>query len=84
MSIRAPIRVRCPLGGPAPCIDDLCHGVDTTMCGLEMDFDVCYHGFYPDTCNECSGDREWDDWDDHEAPDLANPGSRPTSEGQKP
>ena len=31
---RRPIRVRCRDGGPVPCFDDLCHGVDTTMCGL--------------------------------------------------
>lgn len=61
-----PIPVRCPLGGPAPCVDDLCHGVDTTMCGLEVGYDVCFHGFYPDTCPdyECNGsDLDYDDYE---------------------
>lgn len=60
-------RVRCLWGGYAPCIDDLCRGVDTTMCGLEYGFDVCDHGSEPEFCPEypCNADREpWDDDDD--------------------
>jgi hypothetical protein len=26
-------------GGPAPCMDDLCHNGDTTLCGLDC-FDL--------------------------------------------
>ena len=56
------VMVRCPLGGPAPCIDDLCHSVDTTLCGLEWGYDFCDHEYDPDTCPECS--RNWPDEDD--------------------
>jgi len=54
--------VRCKLGGPAPCIDDLCHGVDVTMCGLHYGFDLCDHGKDPELCDEypCSVEREDD------------------------
>jgi len=58
-----PVRVPCPLGGHAPCVDDLCHGTDTTMCGLEIDFDVCPHGWLPSTCPEGCGDDDPEDWD---------------------
>lgn len=55
-----PIPVRCPQGGYAPCVDDLCHGVDTTMCGLERGSDFCDHGYLPTTCQECSaGPEDW-------------------------
>jgi hypothetical protein len=56
------VRVRCPLGGLAPCFDDLCHGVDTTMCGLEIDFDVCPHGFLPGTCDEPECDLDGEEY----------------------
>ena len=57
-----PVRAHCPLGGLAPCVDDLCHGVTTTICGLEESHDFCWHGWVPDTCNEgCNGDGEYDD-----------------------
>ena len=63
-----PTRVRCRLGGFAPCVDDLCHGVDRTMCGLfvdSVDGDVCYHGWAPGTCPEgCDEDDEGDDYPD--------------------
>ena len=49
---RRPVRARCRDGGPAPCFDDLCHGVDTTMCGLEYSEDFCGHGYLPETCDE--------------------------------
>jgi hypothetical protein len=54
--------VRCKLGGPAPCIDDLCHGVDVTMCGLHYGFDLCDHGNDPELCDEypCDVEREDD------------------------
>jgi hypothetical protein len=55
------VSVRCPLGGPAPCVDDLCNGVDTTLCGLELGFDFCPHDNDPDECEECAA--ESDDWD---------------------
>ena len=54
------VRVRCPVGGYAPCFDDLCHGVDTTMCGLEYGFDFSEHDFDPETCPECNA-RDWED-----------------------
>lgn len=59
----SPARVRCPLGGSAPCIDDLCHGVDTTICGLVYDFDLCDHGYDPEACDEypCNAERDGDD-----------------------
>jgi len=61
-----PLLARCPLGGPAPCVDDLCHGGDHTLCGLELGFDFCEHGFIPETCPDCL--RDWndepEDWDD--------------------
>ena len=62
-------RVSCPLGGIAPCPDDLCHGTDTTLCGLEYGFDFCEHDYDPDSCSECNGpdemtDDEWDEIED--------------------
>lgn len=56
-----PIRVKCLAGGYAICVDDLCHGVDTTMCGLYVGYDVCHHDYIPETCPECI--REDDDGD---------------------
>jgi hypothetical protein len=53
------IRPRCPLGGIAPCIDDMCNSGGETLCGLEPGGDFCEHEFIPDTCPEC-----WDE--DHE------------------
>jgi hypothetical protein len=50
--------VRCRAGGPAPCIDDLCHGSDTTLCGLQRGYDFCDHGNYPDFCDECSAEED--------------------------
>lgn len=47
---------RCRLGGPAPCVDDLCYS-GHTLCALEEGFDFCEHGNLPDACAEC------DDWD---------------------
>lgn len=61
-----PTRVRCPIGGFAPCVDDMCHGGDRTMCGLEVgdheDADVCWHGWVPMTCPEGCAERD-DDYD---------------------
>lgn len=53
--------VRCPLGGTAPCCDDLCHGSDRTLCGLERGFDLCDHDEDPDSCKQCQSedDYEW-------------------------
>ena len=56
---RGGIRVRCPLGGLAPCIDDMCHSSDQTLCGLYRSYDFCDHGYDPDSCVEC--DEESDD-----------------------
>jgi hypothetical protein len=61
---RKAVRVRCPLGGPAPCIDDLCHSGGATLCGLDPDHEVCPHGFIPETCPECGEDDEPEDFDD--------------------
>jgi hypothetical protein len=61
--VTAPVRAYCPLGGPAPCVDDLCHGSDHTICGLEYGFDFCAHGFLPDSCSECR-DEEFGTWED--------------------
>jgi hypothetical protein len=59
-----PVRVKCPLGGYAPCIDDLCHGGGQTVCLLDSDFDFCSHGYIPDTCNQgCANDDEAQDDD---------------------
>lgn len=55
------VRVRCPLGGYAPCVDDLCHGGGTTVCGLEEGEDFCDHDYLPETCPECSA-RDSDDY----------------------
>jgi hypothetical protein len=30
---------RCAYGGPAPCVDDLCHGAHVTLCGIDLDFE---------------------------------------------
>lgn len=56
-----PWRVTCPLGGPAPCIDDLCHGGGRTLCGLEWYRDFCEHGYDPEECPYGCRDDE-DDW----------------------
>ena len=65
MSERRPVRARCLQGGTAPCFDDLCHGVDTTMCGLEHLEDFCDHGWLPDTCDEGCREEAFDDeWPD--------------------
>ena len=53
-------RVRCPLGGYAPCLDDLCYG-GTTVCGLEPGADFCEHYRYPDDCPDCTDERFDDD-----------------------
>lgn len=60
---RRGLRVRCPLGGYAPCVDDLCYGGGQTLCGLYMDEEVCFHGFIPETCPQCEDDddRDFDD-----------------------
>lgn len=61
---RRVVRARCPLGGDAPRVDDLCHGADTTLCGLEWGFDFCMHGYVPETCLECLSEAEAaDEWD---------------------
>jgi hypothetical protein len=65
-----PLRARCRLGGPAPCVDDLCHGVDQTICGLWLDFDVCPHGQTPETCDEYPCDAHRDDEYDGQDEDL--------------
>lgn len=63
----AGIPVACRLGGPAPCLDDMCNGVDRTMCGLYVagcgwePADVCIHGFVPDSCAECAEDDDYDE-----------------------
>lgn len=60
---RKGVRVRCPLGGFAPCVDDLCHGGGMMVCGLYEE-EVCHHGFIPETCSECRMlNGEWDDDD---------------------
>jgi hypothetical protein len=64
------MRVRCPLGGYAPCIDDLCYGGGQTLCGLYMDEEVCFHGFIPETCPDCD---ESEDWPDDGFDDLGRP-----------
>jgi hypothetical protein len=28
---------RCKHGGPAPCVDDLCHNCEPTLCGIWLD-----------------------------------------------
>lgn len=73
--MKAPSRVRCLIGTgmTAPCPDDLCHGVDTTLCGLEYGFDFCEHDQDPDSCEECNRDNEWDWGDDYEEDADANP-----------
>ena len=67
------VRVRCRLGGYAPCVDDLCYGGGQTLCGLYMDEEVCPHGFIPETCSEgCADDDYADDFgmeeNDHDEP----------------
>jgi len=47
------VRVRCPLGGYAPCLDDMCHSGGETLCRLEPGVDFCEHEFDPETCPEC-------------------------------
>lgn len=59
--VRMNLPVKCGLGGLAPCVDDLCHGVDTTICGLERGFDFCDHGHFPDSCEECGAEDENDE-----------------------
>lgn len=61
---RRPVPVRCPVGGRAPCIDDLCHGGGRTMCGLEWNEDFCVHGYIPETCETCWGEDDDDEWFD--------------------
>lgn len=57
------VRARCPLGGFAPCVDDLCRGGDQTVCMLQRGFDFCDHGFDPETCPECwAEDHDGDEW----------------------
>lgn len=68
---RRGVRVRCPLGGYAPCIDDLCHG-GAFVCGLDGDFDVCPHGFIPETCPDCDDERG-DEFDDFGFDDEGRP-----------
>ena len=63
-----PIRVKCPLGGYAPCVDDLCYGGGETLCGLEIEYDVCWHGFIPDTCNQGCASGDDDGWPVDEEP----------------
>ena len=59
-TVLQPVRARCGLGGPVPCFDDLCHGVDQTLCRLELGFDFCEHGFIPETCPDCQeGEDDW-------------------------
>jgi hypothetical protein len=60
------IRAQCPLGGIAPCIDDMCHSGGQTLCGLDPDFDFCEHEFIPDTCPECWNEEHTDDPGDDE------------------
>lgn len=58
--------IRCRFGGPAPCMDDLCHGAvgggGTTICGLDMSFEQ-------EIEDELNGrddddpDEEYDDYD---------------------
>lgn len=57
-----PVRARCPLGGSAPCVDDLCRGVDITLCGLGEGIDFCPHGFLPSTCDDpfCDDGDSWE------------------------
>jgi hypothetical protein len=66
-----PRLVRCRLGGYAPCVDDLCHGVDTTVCGLEHGFDFCDHGYDPDACSECAAEDDYSNQGDWTAADAA-------------
>lgn len=54
------LRATCSDGGPIPCCDDLCHGNDTTLCGMERGHDFCDHGNVPDYCHWCQA--EEDDW----------------------
>lgn len=51
--------MRCPLGGLAPCIDDMCHSGGETLCGLEPGFDFCEHECDPETCPDC---HDYDDY----------------------
>lgn len=46
--------VPCRLGGPAPCLDDMCHAGDRTLCGLILGLDFCVHEQHPDFCDECN------------------------------
>ena len=54
MSEPQPVRPACAYGGDAPCMDDLCHGSDVTMCGVDMFNDpfICPHGYIAN-CDEC-------------------------------
>ena len=58
------VRARCPIGGIAPCVDDLCNGTSRTICGLEEGIDFCEHGFIPETCPECEGEDDYYDFDE--------------------
>lgn len=53
---RQGVYAHCPHGGPAPCVDDLCHSSDMTLCGLERYYDFCDHGFIPESCPTCDED----------------------------
>jgi len=58
------VRVRCPLGGLAPCVDDMCHSGDRTLCGLFWGEDFCEHDYDPETCPLCDQEREYEGEDD--------------------
>jgi hypothetical protein len=60
---RRGVRVKCPLGGYAPCVDDLCYGGGRTLCGLYLDEEVCFHRFIPETCPEGCADDDYPDFD---------------------
>lgn len=62
---RKGVRVRCPYGGFAPCVDDLCHGGGMTVCGIYEE-EVCHHGFVPETCPEYPCNVESGDYDDED------------------
>lgn len=70
-SARQGVPARCPLGGRAPCMDDLCHGGGQTVCGLWPDEDFCWHGYLPETCWECRWEEGEDVADDEGDPLLA-------------
>lgn len=59
--------IRCPYGGPAPCVDDLCRG-SRTLCGLDMDFEaeMVHHAGECDPVT-CIFDHDCDDEDEQGA-----------------